>query len=70
MKILIVGINYTQDGKRTIAKISTFQPEIGYSINEWCEIYFIEEYDEVYTIEMDNNHQDFIDYIVTHGCRM
>lgn len=70
MKILIVAINYTQEGIRTIANIGTYNPEIGLSVAEWCDMYYSKQYDEVYTIEMDNNHREFIDYIVTHGCRM
>lgn len=68
---LLVGINYTQEGGRTIAYISTFSSDNStFYVTDYCDIYLKDQFDEVYAIEMDNNHKEFIDYIVTHGCKM
>lgn len=66
--LLIVGMNYTDDGmSRSIANLgvvdsNTIPADIS---RTYCDLY-----DEVYTIEFDNNHQDFINEIVTKGCRL
>lgn len=69
---MIVGINYGQDGNRVIALLlynschtRAIKQDIAHEIAQ--------EYDEVYIvsdINFKNNDQEFINEIVTKGCRM
>ena len=65
---MLVGINYTQDGTRTIAFLY-YTPSI---IKDVHALNFYRNcYDEVYMVEsFDPNDQSFIDAVVTQGCRL
>ena len=66
---MIVCINYNTDGSRYIANLhyTTFIDAL--DLKDSCE-QFKHHYDEVYTIDLNPNHKDFIQEIVLHGCRM
>lgn len=69
MKTMIVGINYNTDGTRYINEITykTFIDAIELcSLADCCK----SRNDEVYTIDINPSHKDFIQEIVLHGCRM
>ena len=69
MDKMIVGMNYTQDGNRTIALINYYyECSIEY-LNHLLEDY-VESYDEVYIVSFDPNCVDFINEIVLKGCRV
>ena len=61
---MIVGIDYTQDGSRTIAYLAA-----GFHKDEEEQLlYFAESaHDEVYLTEVDQNSQEFIEAIITEG---
>ena len=66
---MIVGINYNQDGSRSIAYMFY---DVSESMEEKKHHALIRSrlYDEVYIVSLDNNCQDFINEIVTKGCRI
>lgn len=67
---MIVGINYSQDGSRYIARI-VFQANSTMQKIQDLAHYMMKDYDEVYVIgSFKNNDQDFINEIVTKGCRI
>lgn len=69
---MIVGINYNQDGSRYIARIR-YDAEQTREEKQELAHFLTYSYDEVYIISdfnFKNNDQDFIDEIVTKGCRM
>lgn len=69
MKTMLVGIDYTIDGQRYISNI--LYTDFGDAINlKTYAATWKKKHDEVYTIDLDPNHQDFIQEIVLHGCRM
>ena len=69
MKTMIVGINYNTDGTRYINQLlyKSFHDMI--AIKDVTENWKRTN-DEVYIIELNPSHQDFIQEIVLHGCRM
>lgn len=66
---MIVGIDYSTDGSRHISFISFISRR---SIKETKS--FAERYsafcDEIYIIDIDNTCEDFINEVVTKGCRI
>lgn len=69
---MIVGINYTQDGSRVIALLWYDNNLARKDKQEWAHEY-TQVYDEVYivsNINFKNDDQDFINEIITKGCRM
>lgn len=69
MSKMIVGINYTQDGSRTIDKL-TFNAELSETaLSNYAKV-VSESCDETYIVYFDPNSQDFINAIVTNGCRI
>lgn len=69
MDKMIVGINYTQDGNRTIALIDYYYECSIDHLYHLLEDY-ADSYDEVYIIDIDPNCEEFINEIVTKGCRV
>lgn len=69
---MIVGINYTQDGSRVIVYIY-YDIKLSREAKQTAAHNFCEDCDEVYIVSdfnFKNNDQDFINEIVTKGCRM
>ena len=69
---MIVAINYSQDGSRYIANITFKSNRTRQEIQDLAH-YMTQDYDEVYVISslnFNNNDQNFINEIVTKGCRM
>lgn len=69
---MLVGINYGQDGNRVIAMLWYDSNLARKDRQEWAHE-MAQEYDEVYIVSdfaFKNNDQDFINEIVTKGCRM
>ena len=65
---MLVGINYTQDGSRTIAFLYYVS-----NIKDYHELLdaYRGSYDEIYIVDsFDPNDQSFIDTVVTQGCRL
>ena len=66
---MIVCINLNAIGERYIAYISynenLMRNERTQRADELKNLY-----DEVYIIDLDTSHEDFIAYIVLHGCRV
>lgn len=69
MKKMIVGINYTQDGQRTIAFIEFLSGRSDKNVDITAK-YYRPQYDEVYFVDFDPNCEDFINEIVLKGCRV
>lgn len=69
MKTMIVCIDYNTDGTRYISSLYYTSFVDGIHLSDVCRE-FKTEHDEVYTIELDPSHKEFIEYIVLHGCRM
>ena len=69
MKTMMVGICYNTDGTRYINEFiyTTFIDSI--ELRKIAD-YWKRRNDEVYTIDFDPSHKDFIQEIVLHGCRM
>ena len=69
MKTMMIGINYNTDGTRYIDCLSYCayidMIEIKERASKWNKCF-----DEVYIIDFDPSHKDFIQEIVLHGCRM
>lgn len=66
---MVVGINYNTDGSRYIARISynaLRSKEADKRLADKCSTLC----DEMYIIDIDNTHVDFINEIVTKGCRI
>ena len=61
---MIVGIDYTQDGSRTISYLGA-----GFHDVEQNQIlaYAETSHDEVYIVEVDQNNQQFIESIIEEG---
>ena len=68
MTKMIVCMDYTQDGTRTITELQ-FGWE-NYDILMNTEHALTALHDETYITDFDPNSQDFINEIVTHGCRI
>ena len=66
---MIVGINYNLDGSRYISRIS-YNLSLTREANQHYASVIAEECEEVYIVAFDDNCQDFINEIVTKGCRM
>ena len=66
---MLIGIDYTQDGSRTISHLES---DINNGIMKQGEILAILEnkHDEVYSVEVDQNCKEFIEEIVTKGTRI
>lgn len=66
---MIVGIDYTQDGSRTISHLES---DAMNDVMNQAEILTILEnkYDEAYTIDLNQNCKKFIEEIVTNGTRI
>lgn len=67
--MLIVGINLNTLGDRYIAYLKYDSDLLRNECNT-VAVHMKENYDEVYLIDIDAAHEDFISYIVLHGCRM
>lgn len=67
--MLIVGINLNALGDRYIAYLKYDSDLMRNEVNT-VATHMKETYDEVYVIELDAAHEDFISYIVLNGCRM
>ena len=66
---MVIGINYNTDGSRYIARISYSTLRSKENEKSLADTYS-GVYDETYIIDIDNSHEDFINAIVTHGCRI
>lgn len=69
---MIIGINYNQDGSRSIARIS-YNRDLSREARQNYAHAMTQECDEVYVLSafnFDNDDQDLINEIVTKGCRM
>lgn len=66
---MIVCIDYTQDGTRTITDIY-FDVTCDRATTENVAYDYKESHDETYIVNFDPNSQDFINEIVTNGCRI
>ena len=66
---MVVGINYTQDGNRTIACID-FCSEADENDFNITKVYCKNIYDEAYIVDFNPNCTDFINEIVLKGCRI
>lgn len=66
---MIIGMNYTQDGSRVIARIdhdTAINPII-----EMNNAHLLKNrYDEVYLLNLDCNNKDLINEIVLGACRI
>lgn len=65
---MIVAMNYTQEGGRTISALYSYP----FEASERADLihWLGENNDEVYSINLDQNHKQFIDGIVLEGCRI
>lgn len=68
MNKMVVGIDFTQDGTRTISEIN-FGLE-NYDILMHTAQAISNLHDEVYIVDFDPNSQPFIDEIVLKGCKI
>ena len=66
---MIVGINYNTDGSRYIASI-IYSHDWNFLKTERIAQALSQDCDEVYVVEFSNSHKDFINEIVTKGCRI
>jgi hypothetical protein len=66
---MIVGIDYNDDGSRSIAKI-LYQGLWDENIVQDYAKEMKEHDDEVYIVDLNPNCTDFINEIVTKGCRI
>ena len=69
MNKMIVCMNYTQDGSRTITDIY-FDVTCCNDATENVARDYTESHDETYIIDFDPNCKPFINEIVTKGCRI
>lgn len=67
MATLIVWIDYTQDGARTIARLEVNTELSKAAIRAYAEA-LAPDHDEVYLIDFDTNDTELINYIVINGC--
>lgn len=65
---MLISMNYTQDGGRVITSLYSypFNKEERQELIQWLG----ENNDEVYICDFDQNSRDFINGIVTEGCRI
>lgn len=68
MKTMLVGICYNTDGTRYINELLYTTWLDGLELNEAAER-AKRTNDEVYIIDLNTNHKEFIEEIVLHGCR-
>lgn len=67
---MIIGINYSQDGARTIAGLMYSAWWTKDNLIALANTY-IEDFDEVYILDtFDPNDQPLLDEIVLNGCRI
>lgn len=66
MTKMIVAMDYTQDGTRTISELQFGWENFDILMNTAHALTAL--HDEVYIVDFDPNSQDFINAIVTHGC--
>ena len=66
---MIVGMNYTQDGNRTIVLIDYYSDCSNDYLIHLTNNYKV-LYDEVYIVNFNPNCEDFINEIVLKGCRV
>ena len=66
---MVVCIDYTQDGARTISNIAYQADRTEESLINIANAYK-NYHDEVFTVNFDPNSQDFITEILKSGCRM
>lgn len=66
---MLVAMDYTQDGARTISFLNY---NANYNEDEFKTAAHIlaHSHDEIYAVDFDPNSQDFINEIVTNGCRI
>ena len=69
MNVMLVCIDYTQVGTRTITDLSFRADRNDDTIMNIAEAYK-QIHDEVYAVNFVSNSQDFMDEIVKKGCRM
>lgn len=70
MNKMIVCIDYTQDGSRTITDLYfDIADNSSYAIETLAKEYG-EQHDETYIVDFDYNNQSFIDAIVKNGERI
>ena len=69
MSKMLVCMDYTQDGERTITDIY-FDVSCDDETTENVARDYTDSHDETYIIDFDPNHADFINEIVTRGCRI
>ena len=66
---MIVGINYSTDGTRYIARID-FKSNRDKSVQTKIANMMKAEFDEVYIVDVNNADTAFINEIVLNGCRI
>lgn len=69
MNEMLVGINYTDGGSRVITCLSYRADRNVRTFEEMMKLYK-EQNDEAYIVPLDPTHKDFINEIVTKGCRL
>lgn len=62
--ILVVGIDYTQDGSRTISALKLASSRIDNIL-----MLYEAAHDEVYVTEFDQNNKNFIQTVIDKGVR-
>ena len=68
MKTMLVGICYNTDGTRYINELLYTSWKDAIELNE-AAARAKKHNDEVYIIDLNPSHKDFIEEIVLHGCR-
>ena len=67
---MIVCMDYTQDGSRTISELHyTASTTNDIALKKYAN-QFLPAFDEVYIVDFDPNNTSFIEEIVLHGCRI
>ena len=69
MAKMIIGIDYTQDGNRTIDTVEYCSLHDDYNLKSRA-LDYKDYHDEVYIVDFNQNCKDFIDEIVLKGCRV
>ena len=69
MKTMLVGICYNTDGTRYINELLYTSWKDGMELEQAAQR-AKRNNDEVYTIDLNPSHYEFLEYIVLHGCRM
>lgn len=66
---MLVGMNYNDDGTRSIARITLKVNRSEGATQQLAEC-FSNECDEAYMVDFDVNDTELINFIVTEGCRL